>query len=608
MKTLDRMIQKNLPFLLSLIMLSSAFVFTSCDDDDDDVMTQTMTKPTQNIVEIAQADPELSTLVTAVIEANLQEALATEGTFYAVFAPTNDAFAALDPTTLNTIISTPSLLSALLQYHVVKGNISSTNLSSGATSTLLDGQSIDISVSSGGVTINDNTNITQADIQASNGYIHKIDKVLLPEGFVAETITQLAIRNPNFSTLVSILTMPEMSGILEAASSASSNLTVFAPTNEAFANLLAALGKTSLNELPIALVKEIVSYHILDSSVMSSQLQNGMMAETLLTGESITVDLSDGVKINNANVIAPDVEAVNGVIHGIDNVLIPSYVAQALGTVSETFLFNPDYSILTAAIKKAGLLETVSTAQNITVFAPNNDAFAAANITSLDGLDADALAPILLYHVLGKRVMAKDLPEDGMAETLNNGEKIYLGYLTNSVIINGLTTITGVDIVKSNGVVHTINRTLVPPAIDVVDIAAALADMGSDSEFTILVSLLTAAPYSDITQIIKDASDITIFAPTDKAFDAISGITLTEEQIRNVLTYHAYGGRVFSTDLSDAMSVEMVNMQNITINKNGESVSITDMSGGSDANVVEVNIHGSNGVIHVIDKVLIPTL
>jgi transforming growth factor-beta-induced protein len=192
--------------------------------------------------------------------------------------------------------------------------------------------------------------------------------------------------------------------------------------------------------------------------------------------------------------------------------------------------------------------------------------------------------------------------------TLSNDQNIYLGYLTNSVLINGLTQITEVDIEKSNGVVHKINRTLVPPAPNVVDIAVALSQ-ADDAEFTVLVSLLTSPAYSAITDAIIASDNITIFAPTDAAFAEISTVipTLSEAQISNVLLYHAVGSREFSTDLSDGQIVQTLNtMDTLTVNI-GAGVTLTDTT-ADPANITEVNIQGSNGVIHVIDKVLLPTL
>ena len=605
MKNLKSILQKHSSIYFSVLMITLSLFVVSCDDDDNDDMDMS----SKNIVEIAQSDPNLSTLVDAIIAAGLVETL-SEGGPFTVFAPTNDAFAKLDPDVLNNIISTPSLLTALLQYHVVSGEVVSSQLSTGNVATLLSGQSIAVEVSGGMVTLNETSKVTSADIDASNGVIHVIDEVLLPSDFVAQTIVQIAASNPDFSILVSALSKPELSDLLAAANDPTSDLTVFAPNNAAFNATLDALGKESIDDLPVTLLREIVQYHIVAGATMSTELTNGLLP-TLLQNENLTVDASNPVMINDSEVIAADIKAINGVIHVVDGVLLPSYVASAVGTISEVILFDPNYTILVAALQKAELLETVSTAEELTLFAPDNAAFVAAGITSLDGLDKEALSPILLYHVLGSQVLSTELPDDGMAMTLSSDQMMYLGYLNNDVVlINGLTKITGVDMVKSNGVVHTIDRTLVPPAGDVVDIAIAMADMGDDSEFTVLVSLLASDTYSDVATALKAADNVTVFAPTDAAFDAISDViaTLTEDQIRTVLQYHSAPARVFSSQLVDGQVIGMLSGETLMVNITDSGVTLTDKSGAEDANVVEVNVHGSNGVIHVLDKVLIPTL
>ena len=188
-----------------MVLMISPLVFVSCDDDDDE-----MPNSGKNIVEIAAATEDLSTLVTAINAANLGPTLSGPGPF-TVFAPTNAAFEKLDPETLNTIIATPSLLTSLLQYHVVSGEVFSSDLSNGPVGTLLSGQSIDVDLSGGMVTLNGSSKVTEADIDASNGVIHIIDEVLIPEDFSAQTIVQIAASDPNFSILVSALSKPELS-------------------------------------------------------------------------------------------------------------------------------------------------------------------------------------------------------------------------------------------------------------------------------------------------------------------------------------------------------------------------------------------------------------
>ncbi len=589
-----------------VILVAGVILTTSCDNDDDEMDP---VENEQNLVEVAQETSELSTLVNALTTAGLVDAFQGNGPL-TVFAPSNAAFANVDADVLNNILANQDVLTDLLQYHVVSGNVLSSDLSTGPVTTV-NGGMIDVEVSGAGVVLNGTSNVTTADIEASNGVIHIIDEVLIPEGFNGQTITQIAAGNEDFSILVDILSLPELSDLLAVASDPTSDLTVFAPNNTAFEAVLTALGKTSIDEMPAGLLKEIVQYHIVAGSALSTELSNGEF-ETLLEGESVEINVDGGVTINDVEVVVPDVQAINGVVHGIRSVLLPDYVVEAVGTVSEVFLFNPNYTILTEAVRTADLLSTLSTTQDITVFAPDNAAFEAAGITSLDGLTAEDLSPILLYHVVGARVFSTDLPADGVVETLNTeNPNFYLGYLTDAVVlINGLTQITGVDIEKSNGVIHTIDRTLVPPAPNIVDIAAALADAGDASEFTVLVSLLTSDSLSGVAEALIASEDVTVFAPTDAAFAEISDVvpTLNQEQLTEILQYHAVGVRVFSTDLSNGMEVTMLNDEILIVNIDGTAVSLTDQSGGEDAIVTEVNIQGSNGVIHVIDKVLLPAL
>ncbi len=593
--------------ITTAVLLMAIPLFTLSCSDDDDNNTKDL-----NIVEIAVQTPQLSILVDALVAAELTDALQTDGPF-TVFAPSNAAFEKLDPAILSNIIATPSLLTSLLQYHVAGAELTSDQLN-GSVLTLLSGQSLEVE-NAGGVTINGTSNVTVADILASNGVIHIIDEVLIPAEFNPNTLAQIVAGSPDHTILLQALLKPELAGLLAAASDPTADLTVFAPTDAAFEGVLAVLGKESIDDIPVTLLSEIVSYHILGGAVFSDQLENGDVP-TILAGipggpdpEFVTVDLTDGVKINTANVTAADLSAVNGVAHVVDAVLLPSYVTYSVGTIAEVVLFDNNFTILAAALRKAELLETVATAPALTVFAPTNDGFVAAGITSLDGLEKEDLDPILKYHVLGSVVKAADLPASGIAPTLEGGN-IYLGYLNQGrVLVNGLTEITATDIVKTNGVIHVINRTLVPPAPNVVGIADAMSKMTENAEFTVLVSLLTNPDYADILQALTDATNVTVFAPTDEAFGEIdNGAGLSVDQISEVLKYHAALGRTFSSSLNEGQTIGMLNQQNITIESiSGEEIVIKD-STNDGANVIEVNVHGSNGVIHVLDKVLIPVL
>ena len=608
MKILAKQFNKMTKITMLTLVVSLMLLGSSCNNDSSDPNIT----PTQDVMQVADATSNLSTLVAAIDAASLRATLAGSGPF-TVFAPTNDAFAAVDADVLTFLLATPAELSKVLTYHVVSGKVMSTDLSSGPVNTLNTGQSVTVDLSSG-VKIND-ASVTTADVETTNGVVHIIDKVMIPENLdlsgMLPSAAEAAIATSELSTLVSILSLPGLSDILAAASDDDAEITVFAPTNDAFAAVLTALGLTSINEIPESVLLDIVTYHIVGAAALSTDLE-ATTYETL-NGESVTVDLSSGVKINEASVSSADIEVSNGVVHIIDGVLLPSLYASALGTIVEVPLFRKDYSTLTAALVKAELVETLLGAGPFTVFAPNNAAFESAGITSLDGLTKEDLTPILLYHVVGAKVLSSGLPSDGVVTTLNSdgGDKFFLS-LGETVYINGSSTITGVDIEKSNGVIHTIDKTLMPPTQTVVEIAAALSQADENPEFTTLVGLLTSTPQEAVLNAISDEDgSFTIFAPTDAAFDEISAVTatLTDAQVSTVLSYHVIADRIYSTDLADGMMPNTVADQTLAVNIDEGTVTIADKDDTNvDATVIQVNVNGVNGVIHVIDKVLIPTL
>ncbi|MFT3927894.1 MAG: fasciclin domain-containing protein [Myxococcales bacterium] len=257
----------------------------------------------KNIVETAAAAGTFKTLAQALTTTGLDQALAGPGPF-TVFAPTDAAFDALGESTLSSLGNDE--LAAILKYHVVAGEVESSDLKAGPVKTL-GGLSAFVKLGSD-VTIND-AKVTSADVQASNGVIHVIDKVLLPPNLV-----QAASYAGDFGTLLSAATK---AGLADALSNPEAKLTVFAPTDAAFAKLPAG----TLDSLSKDQLTSILTYHVVNGEVLSTQLKAG--AVKTLNGADVTVDLSNGVKVNDAKVVLPDIVTSNGVIHVIDGVLMP---------------------------------------------------------------------------------------------------------------------------------------------------------------------------------------------------------------------------------------------------------------------------------------------
>jgi transforming growth factor-beta-induced protein len=275
------------------------------------------------IVDIAAGNPTFSTLVTAVKAAGLAETLSGNGPF-TVFAPTNEAFAALPKGTLEKLLKPENrdLLKKVLTYHVVSGDLMAKDLRSGNVTTVA-GSTVAVKVQNGKVSVN-NSNVVKADVDAKNGVIHVIDKVLLPPDLMAatpvatQTVVEIAAGNPSFSTLV---TAVKAAGLVETLSG-NGPFTVFAPTNEAFAALPKGTLEKLLKPENRDLLKKVLTYHVVSGDLMAKDLRSGNV--TTVAGSTVAVKVGhSSVKVNNANVVKADIDAKNGVVHVIDKVLLP---------------------------------------------------------------------------------------------------------------------------------------------------------------------------------------------------------------------------------------------------------------------------------------------
>lgn len=280
---------------------------------------------------------------------------------------------------------------------------------------------------------------------------------------------------------------------------------------------------------------------------------------------------------------------------------------EAPKTIVDVAVADAQFSTLTAALTKAELVTALKGTGPFTVFAPNNTAFGKAKITSLDGLTKEALTPILTSHVLSGKVLAADV-KSGTGSTLNTANNIYFSVNSSGVFINGNIKVISTNISASNGVIHVIDNVIVPPSKSLVEIASTTAD------FTELTSLVLAADAS-VAKALTDASatGLTVFAPTNAAFNELYKTTpkatllapANKKLLTDVLLYHVVGGRVFSTDLPNVTGeVATVNTAKIKFDLTNGAKVVGKTSGNSTITVA--NILATNGVIHVIDKVLLP--
>jgi uncharacterized surface protein with fasciclin (FAS1) repeats len=314
--------------LLSLLFVG--LLTTSCSDDDD----STATNPT--IVDIAIATPDLSNLVAALqaADGDLVSVL-SEGEF-TVLAPTDAAFESfLFANGFASLDDVPTdVLSNILLNHVITGEVRSSDLAalgagySSTNATNADGDNLSLYFNTtDGVVFNGISSVATADVEASNGVVHVVDAVIgLP------TVVTFATADPTFETLVAALTREDHEEDFVSLLSSSEEpapYTVFAPTNAAFGDLLSFLELSALAEVDLGLLEDVLGMHvILNANVRSGDLTEGMVVETA-TEENITISLESGAKITDpngfeSNIIVVDVQAMNGVVHAIDKVILPS--------------------------------------------------------------------------------------------------------------------------------------------------------------------------------------------------------------------------------------------------------------------------------------------
>ncbi len=308
--------------LFTALLTGSVLVFSSCDKDDDPVVTNTIT-------DVVTANANFSVLKEAVVKANLGATLSGTGPF-TVFAPDNAAFSSSGITSATVTALTPTQLSDLLLYHTIGSKILAANVPAGPNAKVVTagGDSVFVTKKAAGVFVN-GISVAEADISADNGVIHRLSKALnKPGGNIVATaqtagsgldsLVKAVVRANNAAggdpTLISTLS--------------TATITVFAPSNAAFTQLLGALGTNNIDNIPVATLLAVLRYHVVGGRAFSSDLATGPL--TMLAGGNTTVSLTAGATIkgngngtNASNITATNIMCRNGVVHVIDRVLLP---------------------------------------------------------------------------------------------------------------------------------------------------------------------------------------------------------------------------------------------------------------------------------------------
>jgi transforming growth factor-beta-induced protein len=361
----------------------------------------------------------------------------------------------------------------------------------------------------------------------------------------------------------------------------------------------------------------VLTYHVHAGKVLSTQITNGEQISTV-DGVNVVAGVANGVvTIDGARVIAADNLATNGVAHIIDRVLIPSNLALPTSTVVDLAIATSSLSTLVTAVTTANLVNFFNTTAPMTVFAPTNDAFNNLPAGTLDYLLAHPaeLAQVLYYHAIDRRRYSEEFVNFERLRTFDGREIIAI--VENGVVsFNAAANVTIANIQGSNGVVHVIDAVLIPAGV-MEKVNAWVANGYSDAAPMNIVqlaqsvpdlsTLVTAVVAGKLVDALSGSTILTVFAPTNQAFNLLPPQFLdtllnNTALLDQVLTYHVVAGNISSTDLTNGEVAPTLNGANLTftISPRGDRVFV------NDAMVIKANNYASNGVVHIIDGVLLP--
>jgi uncharacterized surface protein with fasciclin (FAS1) repeats len=565
--------RKTIVCLMMTLLLSASLPLNSSAGPTDDIPTN------------AAGTGVHDSLVAALAHAGLVTTLEGTGPF-TVFAPTDQAFAAagIDLADFDTPEENDTL-SDILLHHVYAGEVPASAVTDGMLATMVNGDKVKFGVSGGTVTVGAAT-VTTADVMSSNGIIHVIDTVLLPPVDIPATAQSTTIHD----SLVAAVIQADLLTTLQGPGP----FTVFAPTDQAFVDAGIDLASLDTPEGK-ATLSDILLYHVVSSEVPASAVADCTETDAA-NGQPLAFTVGDGVMVNDANVVMTDVITSNGLIHVIDKVLSPS---ETPNDIPRTAQCTGIHDSLVAGVIQAELLETLQGPGPFTVFAPTDQAFVDAGIdlAALDTPEGKAtLADILLYHVVAGEVPAANVT-DCMSATAANGQPLSFT-VGSSVMVNGATVIQA-DVGTSNGFIHVIDQVLTPTDTP--------NDIPRTAQCTgIHDSLVAGVIQAELLETLQGTGPFTLFAPTDQAF-ADAGIDLAsldtpegKAALTDILLYHVVAGQIPSSAVTECLTVDAVNGNPVAFTV-GDSVMI------NDATVTLADVNTSNGVIHVIDKVLTPT-
>ncbi|XP_002710268.1 transforming growth factor-beta-induced protein ig-h3 isoform X3 [Oryctolagus cuniculus] len=397
---------------------------------------------TNNIQQIIEIEDTFETLRAAVAASGLNTLLESDGQF-TLLAPTNEAFEKIPTETLNRILGDPEALRDLLNNHILKSAMCAEAIVAGLSMETLEGTTLEVGCSGDMLTINGKAIISNKDVLATNGVIHFIDELLIPDS--AKTLSELAAGS-DVSTAIDLFGQAGLGTHL----SGNERLTLLAPLNSVFEE-----GAPPID----ASTKSLLLNHIVKDQLASKYLYHGQTLDTL-GGKKLRVFVyRNSLCIENSCIAAHDKRGRYGTLFTMDRMLTPP-----VGTVMDVLKGDNRFSMLVAAIQSAGLTETLNREGAYTVFAPTNEAFQALPPGELNKLlgNAKELADILKYHVGEEILVSGGIGTLVRLKSLQ-GDKLEVSSKNNAVSVNK-EPVAESDIMATNGVVYAITSVLQPPA------------------------------------------------------------------------------------------------------------------------------------------------
>ncbi|XP_039523488.1 periostin isoform X3 [Pimephales promelas] len=512
-------------------------------------------------------------------QSKLREEIEGAGS-YTMFAPSDDAWKELDPALKAAMVSSGNTeLYNALHYHMVNKRLVTKDLKNDMTlKSMYNKQGLYINHYSNGVVTVNCARIIHGNQVATNGVVHVIDRVISP---ISQTIKDVIEKNDQLTTLNTVAVNSGLQNQLKEPG----HYTLFAPTNEAFDKLNSDVLERLMSDTTV--LQALLQYHLLNSAQCSEAIMAGSIYETLegsnieigCDGESLTVN---GIKM----VLKKDIVTSNGVIHLIDQVLMPDSAKQVMELVGKS------QSTFGDMVSELGLSAALQPETEYTLLAPLNGAFS----DEVMSMDQRLLKTILENHIVKFKVSLNELYNGQMLETLG-GKLLRVFIYRTAVCIENACMVRG-SREGSNGVLHLMRSLIQPPQATIYELLL------NDGRFKIFLSLMESA---GLTDLLKQEGSYTLFAPIDASFGTLTedDITLLKSDmnaLRTILLYHFSNGIFINGGLEGGVTNLLKTIQ-------GNNLQVQSVNNSIHVNSVEVpdfDLMASNGVVHVVKTILYP--